>query len=497
MRWIMRLAAIVVAAVMSACGGSGDDANGAANPPTSAQTTITLQSDTGDYIGQGRSYSYTRADASITVLAVSGRLSLNISGDQSWSAVFQLPGSLTQLAPGTWANLARYPFNDAGAGALSWSGEGRGCNTLLGAITVHSATYAAGQLTSVDLSFEQRCEHAEAALRGRVRWFADDTTVPPGPIDPPPAGLWSPAAGTTPDTGSYVYLVSDPGDYVGGGQTRTYTQANAVMNVSVSGRDVSVSIDGNEWWSGNFAGMSSLEQLQPGYYGGLRRYPFHNPIKGGLDWGGEGRGCNTLTGWFTIDSLSFVNGSLASLDLRFEQHCEGASAALRGKIHWVAADMTAPAGPVSPPPVDLWSPAPGATPAAGNYVYLVSDPGDYIGAGQTYTYTPTNSTVVVNADGNQLDVNVAGWTATFAAMNSVVRIQPGYYGSLQRYPFHNPALGGLSWGGQGRGCNTLAGWFVIDSVTYTDGTLSAVDLRFEQHCEGAAAALRGRVHWVG
>ena len=69
MRWIMRLAAIVVAAVMSACGGSGDDANGAANPPTSAQTTITLQSDTGDYIGQGRSYSYTRADASITVLA--------------------------------------------------------------------------------------------------------------------------------------------------------------------------------------------------------------------------------------------------------------------------------------------------------------------------------------------------------------------------------------------------------------------------------------------
>ena len=40
--------------------------------------------------------------------------------------------------------------------------------------------------------------------------------------------------------------------------------------------------------------MSTLGQLQRGYYADLRRYPFHNPAKGGLDWFGEGRGCNTL-----------------------------------------------------------------------------------------------------------------------------------------------------------------------------------------------------------
>ena len=72
-----------------------------------------------------------------------------------------------------------------------------------------------------------------------------------------------------------------------------------------------------------------------------------------------------------------------------------------------------------------------------------------------------------------------------------VQLLPGYYGNLERYPFHNPAHGGLSWSGQGRGCNTLTGWFVVDSVAYNSGILSAIDLRFEQHCEGGTAALHG------
>lgn len=39
--------------------------------------------------------------------------------------------------------------------------------------------------------------------------------------------------------------------------------------------------------------------------------------------------------------------------------------------------------------------------------------------------------------------------------------------------------------GQGRGCNTLTGGFVVDGETYSNGALTAIDLRFEQHCEGA------------
>ena len=81
---------------------------------------------------------------------------------------------------------------------LDWSGEGRGCNHIGGSIVVNSASYVGGQLSAVDLSFEQRCENAIAALRGQIRWSQGDTTVPPGPLTPPPPGLWSPAPGAVP-----------------------------------------------------------------------------------------------------------------------------------------------------------------------------------------------------------------------------------------------------------------------------------------------------------
>jgi hypothetical protein len=54
---------------------------------------------------------------------------------------------------------------------------------------------------------------------------------------------------------------------------------------------------------------------------------------------------------------------------------------------------------------------------------------------------------------------------------------------------------GMSWSGEGRVCDTLTGWFVVDSVTYVGETLTAIDLRFEQHCEGTAPALYGKIHW--
>jgi hypothetical protein len=80
--------------------------------------------------------------------------------------------------------------------------------------------------------------------------------------------------------------------------------------------------------------MNILTQLQPGYYGNLMRYPFNNPVRGGLNWSGDGRGCNTLTGWLVVDNATYDNDILTAIDLRFEQHCDGATPALHGQIHW-------------------------------------------------------------------------------------------------------------------------------------------------------------------
>jgi len=268
-----------------------------------------------------------------------------------------------------------------------------------------------------------------------------------------------------------------------------------VLSVTSNGKHLGVSVTGNDGWGGDFQAMDSVAQLQPGYYPGLQRYPFNNPVTGGLSWSGDGRGCNTLTGWFVVDSITYAAGALAAVDLRFEQHCEGGTAALHGKIHWAAGDTTTPPGPQTPP-AGLWAPPTGATPASGNFVYLQSDPGDYIGGGATELDTAANATISVYGSGALANVSVGGWTGNFRGMNSIAQLQPGYYANLQRYPFNNPVTGGLSWYGNGRGCNTLTGWFVVDGVTYDANGLSSLDLRFEQHCEGGTAALHGQVHWT-
>lgn len=196
-----------------------------------------------------------------------------------------------------------------------------------------------------------------------------------------------------------------------------------ILNLTFAGSRLSLRIDGNDTWSADFQAMTGVAQRQPGYYGDLQRYPFHNPTKGGLDVWGVGRGGNRLIGWFVVDSISVVNHTLGAIDLRFEQHCEGMVAALRGKIHWTTGDTTAPPGPVNPPPAGLWRPAPGATPASGNFIYLQSDSGDYIDGGSTYTYTAANAPSLT-ADAAHLLITVDGWRGNFQTMVGLARREP-------------------------------------------------------------------------
>ena len=64
----------------------------------------------------------------------------------------------------------------------------------------------------------------------------------------------------------------------------------------------------------------------------------------------------------------------------------------------------------------------------------------------------------------------AGWTGASATSTLLV--------------FGNPALGMMSFGGDGRGCNQLSGWFVIDTITYSGNDVTALDARFEQAADG-------------
>lgn len=295
---------------------------------------VKLQSDAGDYIGGGKSYEYTPANATLEVSASGAHLTVMIQGDQNWRGDFQLPSTLNTLQAGTYSNLSRYPFNSASVGGLSWDGDGRGCNTLTATLVIDHVTYDGTNLTGIDLHFDQHCEGVAAALHGTIHWKAGDPTQVAGPVNPIPTTLWRPSV-SLPASGNYVYLTSDVGDYIGQGGTFLYTPSNATITATSSGGHLNVVVNSYDW-DGDFQTMNSLTQLQAGYYPNLLRYPFDNPVRGGLSWSGMGRGCNTLTGWFAVDAVSYTGTLLTSIDLRFEQHCEGGGPALHGAIHWHA-----------------------------------------------------------------------------------------------------------------------------------------------------------------
>jgi hypothetical protein len=52
------------------------------------------------------------------------------------------------------------------------------------------------------------------------------------------------------------------------------------------------------------------------------------------DFSGDGRGCGHRTGLIVVHSFDFIpeNQALKNFRASFEQHCEGAAAALRGEV---------------------------------------------------------------------------------------------------------------------------------------------------------------------
>jgi len=75
--------------------------------------------------------------------------------------------------------------------------------------------------------------------------------------------------------------------------------------------------------------------MQTGVYTDAQRADFAQPNHPGLDVSFQNRGCNTLTGNFTVNEVSFFrdlsgNLQIGSFDASFEQHCEGMTPALFG-----------------------------------------------------------------------------------------------------------------------------------------------------------------------
>src|SRR5262249_50120232 len=117
--------------------------------------------------------------------------------------------------------------------------------------------------------------------------------------------LWG-ACGTPAYPSTLLYLNSAPGDFVGQGEQRVITSASGFFAAhadGVGGLQVSVVGFGNgPFWQVSVAPPSGAT-LAPGTYESAAR--FASPAGPGLDVSGESRGCDFVSGRFTVHEVVF------------------------------------------------------------------------------------------------------------------------------------------------------------------------------------------------
>ena len=134
------------------------------------KTILIFDSQPGDSVGDGRTFSFTPLDGSIAVtLYADNSVALESRGAaDSLDLHFAAPdGGL--LVPGAYEDATRWPFQPAGRPGLLVGGL---CNNVSGRFVVLEAVYAAGSLARLAIDYEQHCNGVRAALFGWVRYHS-------------------------------------------------------------------------------------------------------------------------------------------------------------------------------------------------------------------------------------------------------------------------------------------------------------------------------------
>ncbi|HEY7947055.1 MAG TPA: choice-of-anchor D domain-containing protein [Acidimicrobiales bacterium] len=143
--------------------------------------------------------------------------------------------------------------------------------------------------------------------------------------------------------------------------------------------------------------------------------------------------------------------------------------------------------------VDRWATKshPSTSPDQGP-AYFDSEAGDSLGAGREIGFSNVAYTGLRRG---YPTFRVANGQDEFHLMFAAAAgspLVPGTYDDAQRFDVRAAGHPGLDISGDGRGCDVVSGRFIVDDATYdAGGKPLTFAVRFEEHCEGAAAALFG------
>jgi len=490
------------------------------------KTVLRLDSEPGDFVGQGQSVTVTPLDGDFNLERTDdGGVHVRFFRTTSflWNLYFAAPAGAA-LAPGGYEGATRWPFQSPTAPGLDVSGDGRGCAWLAGRFVVHEAVFGAqGEVLRLAVDFEQHCEWDDAALYGSIRY---ESNVPIGPrlfvgpvrilegdggsaslgyaisLSGPaasavtvdyqtvdgtatagsdyvgvsgtatfPAGETTvpvsvPVIGDLVEEGDETFTLSlsnavgasiafgegqgtilnddpyktflrfdsQPGDPLGEGLQATYTEVDGSITAVPLEGGVEVVFNRGSSWKLRFVPPLG-ESLAPGAYEGATRWPVQSPAAPGLDVSGEGRGCNTLAGRFTVLEAEYgPDGEVLRFAVDYEQHCNGNPAALFGSVRY---DSSVPLGPrLAVGAVDRYEGDDAST--SMGFVISLSAPS---GSTVTVPYQTVDGTATAG-----VDYQPAAGTATFPAGQTTVPVPVQVLGDTAEEPDETftLSLGGAS-----------------------------------------------------
>ena len=225
----------------------------------------------------------------------------------------------------------------------------------------------------------------------------------------PLAGSLQPARAAT-----LLSFLSSPYSYVGGGETVSAGPANG-FEIGVQGDPVTMldfrviepwTPDGWRWWYLRLAAPEGAN-LAVGSYANATRWPFQETTAPGLDFSGNGRGNNRLTGSFNILESNVADDGTFSFAVDFLQYDEESTNAwIKGAIRYnseVPINLT-PEPIVVDPPIDL-----GYNPDPYPYLPIIDPIIENPGIGEPWpdgsSIDPPISILPYPIDGQDLPVN--------------------------------------------------------------------------------------------
>jgi len=132
-------------------------------------TAFTLDSEPSDAIGGGQTFTFTSTNATITATGDDTALTMTVSdGTHDFSADLAAPTGGTLTAGTTYPTTRSGDATNAG---LDVTGDGNGCTTSIGTMTVHEITLdVSNAIAALAITYEQHCNGAAPALFGELRF---------------------------------------------------------------------------------------------------------------------------------------------------------------------------------------------------------------------------------------------------------------------------------------------------------------------------------------